>query len=351
MPPSHRRRRASHAGHRADRRGVVRGTWHDVHGSTAASRIELKWPTWRRPRGVVRCSRYAQDSSGSSRRCRRSSRRTPNRRAEGTACFGSTTTYRSSTQSGARERLSEMGRHQSAQNARRFSPRRRPAERTRCPSCRLARGRGEPLLRPGAVGAARSSRHAESLACAARAFTSPSRFNSPIIALIGPSTCDGCRRGRGNPSQKRSIHEDTGESIRGDSSVRGEQSRRIAPYRRERDLSVTASPSPAQGKWRRMTATSTVQHSALLATPPSRSVPCLCRRTTRRVPRLGITILSPVRSRRRTSSCRRRLPRTSTAKLTLIATTCAISCSVVTRRFGGMYVAMIVVPRWRKQVA
>ena len=90
--------------------------------------------------------------------------------------FGSTTTGRSSAQSGAREGLSEMGRRQSAKNARRFSPRRRPAERTRRPSCRHARGRGEPLLRPEAVGPARYSRHAESLACAARAFMSPSRF-------------------------------------------------------------------------------------------------------------------------------------------------------------------------------
>jgi hypothetical protein len=101
--------------------------------------------------------------------------------------FGSTTTGRSPAQSAAREGLSEMGRRQSAKNARRFSPRRRPAERTRRPSCRHARGRGEPLLRPGAAGAARPSRHAESLACAARGFTSPSRFNSPIMALIGPS--------------------------------------------------------------------------------------------------------------------------------------------------------------------
>jgi len=101
--------------------------------------------------------------------------------------FGSTTTGRSSAQSGAREGLSEMGRRQSAKNARRFSPRRRPAERTRRPSCRHARGRGEPLLRPEAVGAARYSRHAESLACAARAFMSPSRFHCPIMALIGPS--------------------------------------------------------------------------------------------------------------------------------------------------------------------
>ena len=75
--------------------------------------------------------------------------------------FGSTTTGRSPAQSGGRERLFEMGRRQSAQNARRFSPRRQPAERNRCPSCRHARGRGEPLLWPEVVGAARSSRHPE----------------------------------------------------------------------------------------------------------------------------------------------------------------------------------------------
>jgi len=41
---------------------------------------------------------------------------------------------------------------------------------------------------------------------------------------------------------------------------------------------------------------------------------------------------------------------TRTAKITLIATTCVISCGVVTRRLGGMYVAMIVVATLNKKV-
>src|SRR5678815_4114391 len=132
--------------------------------------------------------------------------------------FGSTTTGRSSAQSGAREGLSEMGRRQSAKNARRFSPRRRPAERTRRPSCRHARGRGEPLLRPEAVGAARYSRHAESLACAARAFTSPSRFHCPIMALIGPSDLPWMPSRKPKIRLRKGRFTGHGGFIRGDSS-------------------------------------------------------------------------------------------------------------------------------------
>ena len=72
-------------------------------------------------------------------------------------------------------------------------------------------------------------------------------------------TCHGCRRGSRKPVSGKVNHGGHGGFMRGDSSVRGEQSRRIAPYRRVRYLSVTASSSPAQGRWRHMTATSTVR--------------------------------------------------------------------------------------------
>ena len=169
------------------------GAWYDVHGTP-------------------------KTSSRLSRSCRRSIPGTPNRRAERTAYFGSTTTGRSSAQSGAREGLSEMGRRQSAKNARRFSPRRRPAERTRRPSCRHARGRGEPLLRPEAVGPARYSGHAESLACAARAFTSPSRFHCPIMALIGPSDLPWMPSRKPKIRLRKGRFTGHGGFIRGDSS-------------------------------------------------------------------------------------------------------------------------------------
>jgi len=109
----------------------------------------------------ARQHRSPKTSSRSSQRCRRPSPERLIGELSERSYFGSTTTGRSSAQSGGRERLFEMGRHQSAQNARRFSPRRQPAERNRCPSCRHARGRGEPLLWPEVVGAARSSRHPE----------------------------------------------------------------------------------------------------------------------------------------------------------------------------------------------
>ena len=59
-------------------------------------------------------------------------------------------------------------------------------------------------------------------------------------------TCHGCRRGSRKPVSGKVNHGGHGGFMRGDSSVRGEQSRRIAPYRRVRYLSVTASSSPAQ---------------------------------------------------------------------------------------------------------
>jgi len=197
--------------------------------------------------------------------------------------FGSTTTGRSSAQSGAREGLSEMGRRQSAKNARRFSPRRRPAERTRRPSCRHARGRGEPLLRPGAAGAARPSRHAESLACAARA------FHVSVQILFSNHGTYRSINVPWMPSRKR-------KSVSGKVNSRGHG--RVQTWRQQRPRRAVASHSAipsgtlpfshcefltSAGRWRHMTATSTVQRPALLATPPSRSVPCLCPRTTRRM--------------------------------------------------------------------
>jgi len=127
----------------------------------------------------------------------------------------------SASRVGPREQLSEMPRHQSAQNARRFSPRRRPAERNRCPSCRHARGRGEPLLWPEVVGAARSSRHPEKpcLCCEGVSRLRPDSILQSWHLSVHQRAMDAVA-GSGNPSQERSIHED-GDSIRGDSSVRG----------------------------------------------------------------------------------------------------------------------------------
>ena len=130
--------------------------------------------------------------------------------------------------------LSDMRRHQSAQNARRFSQRRRPAERTRRPSCRHALGRGEPLLRPEAVGPARYSRHAESLACAARGFISPSRFHCPIMALIGPSDLPWMPSRKPKIRLRKGPFTGTAGSYVATAAVRGEQSRRMAACRRVR---------------------------------------------------------------------------------------------------------------------
>jgi len=165
----------------------------------------------------------------------------------------------SASRVGPREQLSEMPRHQSAQNARRFSPRRRPAERNRCPSCRHARGRGEPLLWPEVVGAARSSRHPEKpcLRCEGVSRLRPGSILQSRHLSVHP-TCHGCRRG----SRKSVSH--------------GAIPSGTLPFSHCEFLT-------SAGRWRHMTATSTVQRPALLATPPSRSVPCLCPRTTRRM--------------------------------------------------------------------
>ena len=114
-------------------------------------------------------------------------------------------------------------------------------------------------------------------------FGSPSRFYSPIMALIGPSDLSWM------PSRKR-------KSVSGKVNSRGHG--RVHTWRQQRPRRAVASHSAipsgtlpfshcefltSAGRWRHMTATSTVQRPALLATPPSRSVPCLCPRTTRRM--------------------------------------------------------------------
>ena len=121
-----------------------------------------------------------------------------------------------------------MGRHQSAQNARRFSPRRRPAERNRCPSCRRAHSRGEPLLWPEVVGAARSSRRAEKpcLRCEGVSGLRPgSVLDHGTFRSIQPAV--DAVAGAENPSQERSIHEDA----------------RVHTWRQQRSRQVVASHS------------------------------------------------------------------------------------------------------------